>query len=124
MLILLTFRHGSTQNTNLREFDVLLGQSDTLILLSKQSLKSCNLAHSERVILREQVDSLNKVINSCVDHVKNYEVYVGTLQREIQLQNEKTMIYKTESDRQRKRVRLWQIVSGVVSGVLVWQMAH
>ena len=103
---------------------MLLGQSDTLILLSKQSLKSCNLAHSERVILREQVDSLNKVINSCVDHVKNYEVYVGTLQREIQLQNEKTMIYKTESDRQRKRVRLWQIVSGVVSGVLVWQMAH
>lgn len=128
-MLMLLFSSGilNSQNeliklSDLKPFDRVIVQSDTLILFSHKALKFANYSISERNILRLQVDSLNKVVGSCVKQVENYEVYSRLLADENILLREKNTIWKNEAGLWKTKVRYWQILTAVASGLFVWQV--
>jgi hypothetical protein len=115
LTIFFIFKVGSTQ-TDLKPFDRIISGSDTLILLTHEALKSANLAHSERVILRQQVDSLNKVVYSCLDQVERYKKLDSLRVQELKQVNLKVDVLHKENNRLLFENKFFKIVTSIAVG--------
>jgi hypothetical protein len=121
ILIALLLTLSCFSSSGQKPFDVILCP-DTCVIIPAEALKWCNKQASEVYILRNQTDTLTNLLNDALQQIDNYAVYVEWKEKEVEVLKSQVQSYYNRMNEQKKKVRLWQGVSGGVFILLIFSL--